>query len=312
MTLQATYGSFAGPLEGTPVTVGDHDGTPVVLDVVVDGPADGEPVLLAAGLGMQRTGWSPRLLDGLHAAGYRTVTADNRDVGRATVLPGEVADLPRGADGWPVAPYGLADLAADLVTVLDQVGVDGRCHVVGISMGGMIAQHVALGTPRRVASLTSLMSMTGAADTGQTHASVRWVLTTPAPVADPDAYVEHALAVARAVGSPGRVDEDAVRARAAVEFARGVHPQGTARQLLAIRGDGDRTARLGAVAAPTLVVHGDRDPLIDVSGGAATAAAIAGSRLEVVAGLGHDLPDAFVDARVLPLLVDHLRAAPIA
>jgi pimeloyl-ACP methyl ester carboxylesterase len=295
--LAAALEQVAGPLEGQPVTVGA-----VTLDVHVDGPSDGAVVLLIAGLGMQRVVWPPELLAAMHEAGYRTVAADNRDNGRSTVLPGEVTDLPRGADGWPRPAYGLDAMAADLVGVLDHLRVD-RAHVAGLSMGGMIAQHLAIGHPERVATLTSAMSTTGARRTGWPHREVRWVLTSPPPTDDRDAYVDHVVRMGRAIGTPGHVDADRLRARALVTWERGVHPHGTARQFLAIRADGDRTDRLADVSAPTLVLHGTADPLIDVSGGHATAAAIPHARLELVDGMGHDLP-----VSMLTPVVEHLLA----
>jgi pimeloyl-ACP methyl ester carboxylesterase len=292
--------TVAGPLVGEAVDVGA-----VTLDVHVDGPADGEVVLLVAGLGTQRIVWPPELLAAVHEAGFRTVAADNRDNGRSTVLPGEVTDLPRGADGWPLAPYRLADMAGDLVGLLDHLDVD-RAHVVGVSMGGMIAQHLAFTHADRVATLTSVMSTTGARRVGHPHQRAKWVLSQVPPLHDRDAYLAHTLEVARATGTPAHLDEDRVRARAAACWVRGVHPHGTARQFLAIRGDGDRTARLRRVVAPTLVVHGTADPLIDVSGGRATADAIDGARLLLVDGLGHDLPVPFLP-RVLGPVLTHLR-----
>jgi pimeloyl-ACP methyl ester carboxylesterase len=297
---ESTLELIAGPLTGSPIAVGD-----VTLDVHVDGPDGAEVVLLVSGLGTQRTSWPPELLAALHEAGYRTVTADNRDNGRSTVLPGEITDLPRGPDGWPQAPYGLPAMAADLVGVLDHLVVE-RAHVVGVSMGGMIAQHLALGHPDRVRTLTSVMSTTGARRVGFPHQRAKWVLTTLPPTGDREAYLAHAVELARATGTPGQVDDERVRARAAAAWERGIHPRGTARQFLAIRADGDRTERLGRLSVPTLVLHGTADPLIDVSGGEATAAAIPGARLELVEGWGHDLP-ASVLPRVLEAFLDHAR-----
>jgi pimeloyl-ACP methyl ester carboxylesterase len=292
----------AAPLIGSPVTVGD-----VTLDVHVDGPDGAEVVLLVSGLGTQRTSWPPELLAALHEAGYRTVTADNRDNGRSTVLPGEVTDLPRGPDGWPQAPYGLPTMAADLVGVLDHLDVE-RAHVVGVSMGGMIAQHLALGHPDRVSTLTSVMSTTGARRVGVPHQRARWVLTTLPPTGDREAYLAHAVELAQATGTPGHLDEERVRARAAAAWERGIHPHGTARQYLAIRADGDRTERLASLLVPTLVLHGTADPLIDVSGGEATAAAIPGARLLLVDGLGHDVPIPLLQQLLGPL-IEHFRTA---
>lgn len=294
----------AGPLEGTVVALSDG----AVTDVDVAGPADGPVVLLVCGLGQHRTDWPPELLARLHQAGYRTVAADNRDAGRATVLAGGLEDLPRGEDGWPVPPFGLATIADDLAAVLDHLVVD-RAHVVGVSMGGMIAQHLAFGHPDRVATLTSVMSTTGARSVGGPAERAKPVLTTITPTDDVATYTGHVVAMQRLIGSPGHVEEGRVAARARVKWARGLAPWGTARQLLAIRADGDRTERLAGVRAPTLVLHGEDDPLIDVSGGRATAAAIDSARLEVIAGWGHDLPVALLD-RVLAPALDHLATHP--
>jgi pimeloyl-ACP methyl ester carboxylesterase len=267
-----------GPLEGEMVAV---DG--VLLDTHLapgsDGPLGGETLLLVSGLGRQRVEWPPQLVAGLRAAGLATLTVDNRDAGRSTVI-----DAPP-ADG---AAYELADLASDLCGVLDHHGLD-RAHVLGVSMGGMIAQHLAFSHAERVVSLISVMSGTGARDSGQSSPEVAPILATPEPE-DPDAYVERAVEVAEAIGSPGLVDREAVRRRAEVVARRGIHPDGTARQMLAILADRNRTSRLAGVRAPTLVLHGTADPLIDVSGGEATAAAIADARLHLVEGMGHDLP----------------------
>ncbi len=274
---------LAGPLVGTRIPVGD-----LHLDVDVAGADDAEVVLLVAGLGMPRTAWPPELLVALHAAGYRTIAADNRDTGRSSVLPGGLAGVERTPEGLPVAVYSLTDLAADLVQVLDHLGVS-RVHVVGVSMGGMIAQRLALGWPQRVTSLHLLMTTTGDWSVGLPHPDARWVLTQdPAP--DLDAHVAAELAAAEVVGSPGRVDAQRVRALAHANWQRGVHPEGTARQLAAILADGDRSAALAQLTVPTLIVHGTEDRLIDVSGGRALAAAIPGVRYLEVPGLGHDLP----------------------
>lgn len=286
---------LAGPLEGERVRVGD-----LHLDVHVAGPDDGEVVLLVAGLGMQRTAWPPELLAALHAAGRRTVAVDNRDTGRSSVLPGGLAGVERTPQGVPVAVYTLRELAADLVQVLDHLEVS-RAHVVGVSMGGMIAQRIALGWPQRVASLHLLMTTTGDWRVGLPDPEARWVLTRePAP--DLEAHVDAELAATEAVGSPGRVDAARVRALARAHWQRGVHPEGTARQLAAILADGDRTAELATLSAPTLVVHGAADRLIDVSGGRALAGAIPGARYLELPELGHDLPPDLLEVIVPELL----------
>lgn len=294
--------AVGGPLEGATVALPDG----AVTDVAVAGPDDGATVLLVCGLGQHRTDWPPELLARLHDAGYRTVCADNRDAGRATVLGGGLEDLPAGEDGWPVPPYGLDTIAADLVAVLDHLDVS-RAHVLGVSMGGMLAQHVAFAHADRVASLISVMSTTGARAVGGPAEAAKPVLTTMAPTDDVATYTDHVVAMQHLIGSPGHVEVERVRARARVKWVRGLSSVGTARQLLAIRTDGDRTDRLAGVRAPTLVLHGEDDPLIDVSGGHATAAAIDGAQLVTVAGWGHDLPVSLLDRVTSPVLA-HLGA----
>lgn len=287
--------ALAGPLEGERIAVDDHH-----LDVHVAGPEDGEVVLLVAGLGMHRISWPPSLVTALHDAGYRTVAADNRDTGRSTVLPGGLAGVQRTPEGVPLAVYTLTELAADLLAVLDHLDVD-RVHVIGVSMGGMIAQRLALGWPERVRSLHLLMTTTGDWSVGLPHAEARWVLTRdPAP--DLDGFVAAELAAAEVTGSPGRIDRARVELLARLQWQRGVWPEGTARQLAAILADGDRTPELARIAAPTLVVHGAADRLIDVSGGRAVAAAIPGARYLEVPELGHDLP-ADLLAEIVPELL---------
>lgn len=300
----ADLAHVAGPPLGEPVPLSDGAAT----DVHVAGPEDGEVVLLVAGLGQQRVAWPPEALAALHEAGYRTVCVDNRDVGFGPLHAGTPFDLPRGADGWPEGPYSLGRMAADHLDVLDHLAAD-RAHVVGVSMGGMIAQHVAMAAPERTASLVSVMSTTGARAVGGPTERAEPALTSVPPHGDRDAYVAYQVELQTIIGTPGEADADRAAARARVAFARGIHQWGSARQLLAVRGDGDRTARLAGVSAPTLVLHGEDDPLIDVSGGHATAAAIPGARLVTVPGWGHDLPVALLD-RLLPPVLDHLDAHP--
>jgi pimeloyl-ACP methyl ester carboxylesterase len=164
-------------------------------------------------------------------------------VGRGHVHEGTPFDLPRADDGWPRSPYTLARMAADHVEVLDHLGVD-RAHVLGVSMGGMIAQHVALAAPERTASLVSVMSTTGARGVGHPTERAKPALTSIPPHGDLDAYVTYQVELQEIIGTPGEAEPERAAARARVAFARGVHEWGSARQLLAIRGDGDRTAQL--------------------------------------------------------------------
>jgi pimeloyl-ACP methyl ester carboxylesterase len=187
--------------------------------------------------------------------------------------------------------YTLDDLADDTVGLLDALGIE-AAHLVGASMGGMIAQTVAIRHPDRVLSLTSIMSTTGEPSVGQPTPPALAVLLAPAPP-DRDGYIEFLVAAFKTIGSPGLVDEELIRSRAAATYDRSYYPPGVARQLLAVIASGDRTQALGDVAVPTLVVHGTEDPLIQRSGGEATVAAIPGAELVLIEGMGHDLPRAF-------------------
>lgn len=273
----------------------------VELDVEVLGPPDAVPILLLSGLGSQRIEWPPELLDGLLGAGLRLIALDNRDAGESTALddaPGDVRDLQRWFAGEDVVPpYTLGQLAADAVAVLDHLDVE-LVHVLGRSMGGMVAQRMVIEHPERVASLVSLMSTTGARDVGQPWPEALEAMGRPTP-ATRDEVIAAGVARARITNSPTLFDEDRVRARLAASYDRAHRPQGTTRQLLAILADGDRTPLLREVQVPTLVIHGRQDALIDVSGGVATADAIPGARLLVLDEMGHDLP-----APLLPEIVD--------
>lgn len=264
-------------------------GRTVCLEMV--GEPGGPVLVLINGLAGQLIDWEPRLLAGLRAAGFTTLRFDNRDVGRSSG-----ADDRYGFDLDAVArrdrsalAYTLEDLADDVVALLDRLGVD-RAHVLGVSMGGMIAQLVAVRHPGRVRSLCSIMSTTGARDVGQPTEEAVSVLMTPAPD-DRTANVDHQVAGARVIGSPGfPFDEARQRAKAAAKFDRAFRPRGVARQLMAILLADDRTAALAGVRVPTLVVHGEGDPLVTVSGGRATAAAVPGATLLTVPGMGHEIP----------------------
>lgn len=254
-------------------------------------PAD--PTILAImGLGAQRIVWPPELLGALAEEGFQVVSFDNRDVGLSSKMeqrPGSVADILRRYAGEDTAvPYTLGDMAKDAVELLDLLGVD-RAHVMGASMGAMIAQHLAFSHPERVRTLVSIMSTTGAPDVGQATPAAQEVLLAPAPRSR-EAYLRQRVEAARVIGSREHVDEERIRRAAEAAYDRAYYPYGVVRQLLAILADGDRTERLGAIEAPTLVIHGAQDALIDVSGGEATAAAIPGARLLVLDEMGHDLP----------------------
>jgi pimeloyl-ACP methyl ester carboxylesterase len=272
------------------------------------GAAAGEPLVLVAGLGQQLYSWPDPFCEELAARGYRVVRFDNRDIGRSThesFRPAKPLAMLLGR--FPAEQYVLADLAEDTVGLLDAIGI-GSAHLVGVSMGGMIAQTVAARHPDRARTLTSIMSTTGARRTGRPAMSTTRLLAAAAPKTR-EAAVERALTMFRHIGSHGfPVDEESVRERAGRGWDRDPSPAGAGRQLAAILKSGDRTPSLRAVAAPTLVIHGDRDRMVHPTGGAATVRAIAGARLETITGLGHDLPQG-AWPRLLDLIDDHARAA---
>ena len=254
-------------------------------------PAD-PPVLMVMGLGAQMIFWPEELCQMLADRGYFVIRFDNRDVGRSTKLDGHAPPpLIKLLSGELTgAPYLLGDMATDAVGLLDHLGIE-RAHVVGASMGGMIAQQIAIDHPERVLSLASIMSTTGDRAVGRpTPAAVQALMT--APPRDLEGYVEGFVAARRVLGSPGfGLDEQRTRRLAERCFGRGYFPDGTARQFAAILASPDRTRELRGVAAPTVVIHGSDDPLIDVSGGRATAAAVPGAELVLIEGMGHDLPE---------------------
>jgi pimeloyl-ACP methyl ester carboxylesterase len=252
------------------------------------GERDRPPVLLVMGIGTQMIGWHDDFCQALSLGRY-VIRFDNRDVGESTWLEGTV-DLEACAAGdTSSAVYTLEDMADDAAALLDALGL-ASAHVVGASLGGMVAQTLAIRHPGRLRSLTSIMSTTGEPGLAQPTEAAAAMLLSP-PARSRDEAMERAVASSRVIGSPGFPrDEAELRRRAARAWDRGVNPAGFARQLGAVYASGDRTPALGLVTAPTLVVHGEEDPLIPVSGGRATAAAIPAAELWTVAGMGHDLP----------------------
>jgi len=248
-------------------------------------------LLLVMGLATQMIAWHEDFCAELAGHGFHVIRFDNRDVGRSTAM----RDLPvptlrqLALRSKKAATYTLEDMAADAVGLLDHLDIE-RAHVVGASMGGMIAQTIAIEHPERVLSLCSIMSNTGARFSGQPKLATYRVLL-GRPPKDRDRYIDHVLKVYRVIGSPGfDRDEDDLRAMAGASYDRGRNPAGSGRQLAAITASGDRTARLRSISVPTVVVHGTKDKLVNPSGGAATAKAIPGARLVRIEGMGHDLP----------------------
>jgi pimeloyl-ACP methyl ester carboxylesterase len=264
-------------------------------------PVD-EAILLVMGLGGPMTWWNPDFCRLLAAAGFFVIRYDNRDTGRSSRVHGRVNRrmLVRsfwGRGGRP--PYTLDDMAADGFALLDHLGIE-QAHVVGISMGGMIAQTMALGRPDRVRSLTSIMSTTGRRTVGWQDPRLLPLLLARRNRTR-ESYVEQSARLWKLIGSPHYPDTtEAVRDRAGETWDRGVTPAGVARQMLAILAQPDRSRALAGLRVPTLVIHGTHDKMVHVSGGRATSRAVPGSELLLVPGMGHDVPIAlhqtFVDA----------------
>ena len=257
------------------------------------GPRDGVPVLLVMGLGGQLVSWAQGFVDGLVGRGCRVVRFDNRDTGRSTHLDDVRIDLmdamARIAAGEPVeVPYTLAEMAADAAGLLEVLGI-GSAHVVGVSMGGMIVQTMAIEQPQAVRSVTSIMSTTGDADVGQPTAEAMAALLGPPPTTEDEA-VRAALAAERIWGSPGYLEPDATEARARREWNRVRDPAGVVRQLAAIAMSPSRTEALGRVDVPFTVIHGTDDNLVTPSGGRRTAEAVPHAKLIEIDGMGHNLP----------------------
>ena len=252
----------------------------------------GEPLLLIMGLGAQLIHWPDSFVDRLVACGFQVIRFDNRDAGLSTKFNGEALPLWRSMLASVAKPlatsyYRLADMAADATGLLDHLDI-ARAHIVGASMGGMIAQKIAILSPDRVASLTSIMSTTGNRRVGA--ASMRlWRSMPPLMKGTRETAVDRGVALSRLL-SGREFNESAVRELTTKAVNRSFCPEGTARQLAAISVGSDRTPWLRKVTAPTLVVHGRSDPLVNKSGGIATAKAIPGSRLVIFDGMGHNLP----------------------
>jgi pimeloyl-ACP methyl ester carboxylesterase len=247
-------------------------------------------MLLIMGLGTQMVAWHDDFCAELAGRGFFVIRHDNRDVGRSTRLSQlPVPSLLQLAKRDRDAPYTLADMAADSIGVLDHLGIE-RAHIVGASMGGMIAQTIAIRYPERTLSLVSIMSNTGSFWTGQPALTMYAVLLKPAP-RDREAFIEHAVEMFSKLGGTGyQPDVEDLRTIATTSYDRGHDPRGSQRQLWAIIADRDRTAELRHVRVPATVIHGADDRLVRPSGGRATARAIPGARLVEIPGMGHGLP----------------------
>ncbi len=271
----------------------------IALEVEDHGPASGAPLLLIMGLGMQLVAWPDDFVASLVKRGFRVIRFDNRDVGLSQRfdpmgLPNLALASLKYSVGLSVkSPYTLADMADDAAAILDVLGL-ASAHVCGASMGGMIAQQLAVRHARRVKSLTLMMTSSGARRLPQATLKVRGaLLSRPKDPSDIDSVVAHFVRIYKLIGSPAFPASDAdLRARLNLAVRRAYRPHGTIRQLVAIAADGDRSRLLGGINQPTQILHGQQDPLVPVAAGHDLAAKIKGARLDVIEGMGHDLPAA--------------------
>jgi pimeloyl-ACP methyl ester carboxylesterase len=264
----------------------------IEIEYVTQGDPSDPALLLVMGLGAQLTTWPQGFVDGLRQHGFFVILFDNRDSGLSTKLEGlpDIAALFTGTDLSSTA-YRIEDMADDAAALLGALGI-AQAHVVGVSMGGMITQALVINHPELFLSASSIMSTTGDRAVGAPTGEAMTALLRPVASSREEA-IQASVEGSLVIGSPAYpTDERTLRERAAAAYDRSYCPEGTARQLGAILGSPDRTAGLHGVAMPFLVVHGEADPLVTLSGGEATAAAVPGSKLLTIPGMGHDLPEA--------------------
>jgi pimeloyl-ACP methyl ester carboxylesterase len=285
----------------------------IELEYETFGDPSNPAILLIMGLGIQLLGWHEVFCNMLVERGFFVIRYDNRDVGLSSKIEdGPEPDLMRLLAGdTSSASYTLDDMADDAAGLLDALGIE-KAHLVGISMGGMIGQTLAIRHPDRVLSLTSIMSTTGGQAVGQPRQDVMMALITPAPE-DREAFVDYQANLFRLIGSPDYpMPDDQLREIIGQSYDRMHYPPGFLRQLTGIMASGDRTAALASVDVPTLVIHGEVDPLIQVDGGEATAKAIPGAKLVTIAGMGHDFPPQLWQRFVDEIVANAERAATAA
>lgn len=274
------------------------------------GDSSGRPLLLIIGLGAQMIHWDDDLCKDLASRGHYVIRFDNRDVGLSTKfdkagvpnLPEVFGKLLRGEKVNP--PYSLDDMADDAAGLLDALKIP-KAHICGMSMGGMIAQAMTIRHPARVLSLISIYSTTGNPEVPQAKPEIIQIITARAP-SDRPGYIEHMLRVFKAISGPGfPLDEAWTRKRMGESYDRCFHPEGMARQLVAILTHGNRAPALSSVKVPTLVIHGTDDPLVPVEGGKDTAKAVPGAQWVLIEGMGHDLPHGGAWPRIVEAITRH-------
>jgi pimeloyl-ACP methyl ester carboxylesterase len=267
------------------------------IEIVFDtfGDPSSEPLLLIMGLGAQMIRWVPELCNEFVKRGFYVIRYDNRDVGLSSKfedagVPDIIQVYQKVMQGQKVnAPYTLDDMADDAIGLLDFLGIE-KAHICGASMGGMIAQTIAINHPSRVLSLTSIMSSTGNPDLPRPTPKAMKVLLTPAPPGREE-YIKNSIKAWKILwGSSFPFNEEIQRKLAAENYDRSYYPDGFKRQLLGILASGDRTSKLSSVRIPTLVIHGGDDPLVPVEAGKATAKAIPEADLLIIDGMGHSIP----------------------
>ena len=286
----------------------------ITIEYEIIGDIADPPLLLVMGLGAQLLGWPEAFCAQLADQGFAVVRYDNRDVGLSQKFeeagPVDLAAIIGALGGGEplAAPYTLGDMADDGIALIEGLGLS-PAHIVGASMGGMIVQEMAIRHPGSILSLCSIMSTTGDTSVGQPTPEAIAVLLQPPP-ATREEIIEAGVAGSRIIGSPRYpADEAELRARAAEAYDRAYYPEGPARQIAAILTARDRTEALGAVAVPTLVIHGDADPLVTPTGGEATAKAVPGAELLILEGVGHDLPEALYGEVIAAIVANARRAA---
>lgn len=274
-------------------------------------------VLLIMGLGAQLTMWPDQLITDIVAAGFRAITFDNRDIGLSQKHEGEKAPKPipqmlaKRIGITLKTPYKLADMAADAAGLMDALKVS-KAHIVGVSMGGMIAQHLAALHPERVDSVTAIMTTTGNPKLPRPGKEVFQAMLRRGPVPESrEARIDMSVATFGVIGTPGEnQDTNGMRDRITASYDRNYDPAGLARQMAGIIASGDFRKVTRRVKAPTLVIHGSADPLVPVEGGMDVAKLISGARLEVMDGMGHDMPPRFLP-RVTDFMLEHFKAAEL-
>jgi pimeloyl-ACP methyl ester carboxylesterase len=282
----------------------------IEIEYVTEGNPSDPALLLVMGLGAQLTTWPDGFVDGLRRRGFFVIRFDNRDSGLSTTFEGlpDITALFTGTDLSSVS-YRIEDMADDAAALLGALGI-AEAHVVGASMGGMITQAAVINHPERFLSATSIMSTTGDRAVGAPTGEAMTALLRPVATSREEA-IQASVEGSLVIGSPGYpTDERLLRERAAAAYDRSYNPEGTARQLGAILGSPDRTEGLHGVRIPFLVVHGEADPLVTPSGGDATAAAVPGSKLLTIPGMGHDLPEALWDT-VIDAIVANTELAAV-